>query len=238
MIVINRKHSYFIDKEDIKLLEPGSMVFDTEAKKMYLVLEPGKLAETEVEEDAVQKLQNAINAGGEVAIEEEVDFPKAFVIEKDTTIVNNGTISAKEDTVGDGIFKVNAGTLTLNGAGTINALGNNDYCMAVWAARNGRVVINDGFFTNEGAHSANDSEHFDLIYASGNGVVEINGGEFKCETPKWTLNIKDSDVATAKIIVKGGKFHGFNPSEAPDGNFVADGYKVVEDNGVFTVVEA
>ena len=112
--------------------------------------------------------------------------------------------------------------------------------MAIWAKENGKVIINDGYFTNVGAESANDSEHFDLIYASGNAQVEINGGEFKCETPKWTLNIKDKDRATASIIVKGGKFHEFNPAdcdvEGPNTNFVAPGYKVVEKDGVFTVM--
>ena len=112
--------------------------------------------------------------------------------------------------------------------------------MAIWAKENGKVIINDGYFTNVGAKSAEDSEHFDLIYASGNAQIEINGGEFKCETPKWTLNIKDKDRATASIIVKGGKFHGFNPAdcevEGPNTNFVASGYKVVEEDGIFIVM--
>ena len=113
--------------------------------------------------------------------------------------------------------------------------------MAIWAKENGKVIINDGYFTNVGAKSTNDSEHFDLIYASGNAQIEINGGEFKCETPKWTLNIKDKDRETASIIVKGGKFHGFNPAdcdvEGPNTNFVAPGYKVVEENGIFIVMQ-
>ena len=81
---------------------------------------------------------------------------------------------------------------------------------------------------------------FSAISASGNGQIEINGGEFKCETPKWTLNIKDKDRETASIVVKGGKFHGFNPAdcevEGPNTNFVAPGYKVVEEDGVYTVI--
>ena len=101
---------------------------------------------------------------------------------------------------------------------------------------NGKVVIKNGYFTNVGAHSPEDSEHYDLIYASNNGQVEILGGEFKCETPKWTLNIKNASRETASIVVKGGKFHGFNPMEAEEGNFVAPGYKVIEEDGIFTVV--
>ena len=135
---------------------------------------------------------------------------------------------------------IKAAAKLTDGKGTINGLGKNDWSMAVWAKENGKVIINNGYFTNVGAKSEEDSEHFDLIYASGNAQVEINGGEFKCETPKWTLNIKDKDRNTASIIVKGGKFHQFNPSnctsEGSNTNFVAPGYKVVEENGVFTVM--
>ena len=139
------------------------------------------------------------------------------------------------------MFCVSEGTLTLNGKGIINGLGKNDWNMAIWAKDNGKIVINDGYFTNLGASSVEDSAHFDLIYASGNAQIEINGGEFKCETPKWILNIKDKDRATANIVVKGGKFHGFNPAkcdtEGLNTNFVAPGYKVVEEStDVFVVM--
>lgn len=232
MIVTTRKHSYFVN--DLATVELGSAVLDLEKNQMYMHLNP-VIAVASVEE-----LANAIAAGGDIRIEANIDAPTGFVITADTTVVNNGEITIKEDTEGKGVFTVTNGTLTLDGKGTIDGLGKNDWSIAVWAKENGKVIINDGYFTNVGAKSVEDSEHFDLIYASGNAQVEINGGEFKCETPKWTLNIKDKDRATASIVVKGGKFHGFNPSdcasEGPNTNFVAPGYKVVEENGVFTVM--
>ena len=240
-IITNRYHSYFIN--DLTIAELGSIIFDTDKNKMYIMLEPGILTEITTKNISVETLEaltEAIAAGGKIEVAASIDAPTGFAITVDTTIVNNGEITIKEDTVGDGVFTVTNGTLTLNGKGVINGLGKNDWSMAVWAKENGRVIINDGYFTNVGAKSTNDSEHFDLIYASGNAQVEINGGEFKCETPKWTLNIKDKDRATASIIVKGGKFHGFNPAdcdvEGPNTNFVAPGYKVVEENGVFIVM--
>ena len=243
MIVIARKHSYFITNEDVAMVEAGSMVFDPENNKLYMAFAPGELTEIGVEVAGVETLEalvEAIAAGGDVKIVKDIDAPGAFEIKADTVITNEGVITVSEDTVGDGVFKVTAGTLTLNGQGTINGLGANAYSMAVWATENGKVVINDGYFTNEGATANVDPAHFDLIYASGNAQIEINGGEFKCQTPAWTLNVKDKDRATASIVVKGGKFHGFNPSncasECPNTNFVAPGYKVVEDNGVFTVM--
>lgn len=240
-IITNRNHSYFIN--DLATAELGSIIFDTDENKMYIMLEPGVLTEIAAEDVGVKTLEaltEAIAAGGKIKITASIDAPTGFAITADTTIVNNGEITIKEDTEGHGVFTVTNGTLTLDGKGTIDGLGKNDWSIAVWAKENGKVIINNGYFTNVGAKSVEDSEHFDLIYASGNAQVEINGGEFKCETPKWTLNIKDKDRATASIVVKGGKFHGFNPSdcasEGPNTNFVAPGYKVVEENGVFTVM--
>lgn len=240
-IITNRGCSYFV--EDLATVELGSMIFDTEENKMYILLEPNTLTEIDaaaIPIETLEALTEAIAAGGNIAVEANIDAPTGFAITADTTIVNNGEITIKEDTEGNGVFTVTNGTLTLDGKGTIDGLGKNDWSIAVWAKENGKVIINNGYFTNVGAKSVEDSEHFDLIYASGNAQVEINGGEFKCETPKWTLNIKDKDRATASIVVKGGKFHGFNPSdcasEGPNTNFVAPGYKVVEENGVFTVM--
>lgn len=240
MIVNN---SYLITEDLLSTVELGSTIFDTEAEKMYIILEPGKLTEidmTTLTAETLEELIEAIAAGGNVEITEAIDAPTAIAITADTTITNNAEITVKEDTVGDGVFKITDGTLTLEGKGTVNGVGKNDWSMAIWATDNGKVVINDGYFTNVGAETTNDPDHFDLIYASGNGQIEINGGEFKCQTPKWTLNIKDKDRATAAIVVKGGKFHGFNPSncdvEGPNTNFVAPGYKVVETNGIFEVI--
>ena len=240
-IITNRGCSYFV--EDLSTVELGSMIIDTEENKMYILLEPNTL--TEIDADAIpvetlEALVEAIAAGGNIAIEANIDAPTGFVIAADTTVINNGELSISEDTVGDGVFKVTNGTLTLDGKGIINGLDKSGWSMAIWATENGKVVIKDGYFTNVGAHSETDSEHYDLIYASGNAQIEILGGEFKCETPKWTLNIKDKDRATANIVVKGGKFHGFNPAtsdiEGSDFCFLAPGYKVVEEDGVFVVM--
>ena len=232
MIVTTRKHSYFTN--DLSTVELGSTVLDLENNKMYMLLNLVASAES------VEELAEAIAAGGQVNIAQDIDAPTGFEVNTDTVITNNKVISISEDTEGNGVFTITNGTLTLEGKGTINGLGKNDWSMAIWAKENGKVIINNGYFTNVGAKSVEDSEHFDLVYASGNAQIEINGGEFQCETPKWTLNIKDKDRATASITVKGGKFHGFNPAdcdvEGAHTNFVASGYKVVETNGIFEVM--
>ena len=247
MIVTTGKHSYMVEEIDATI-EVGSVVFIPENKTWHMITAPGVMEainESEVKENikvgTAEELAESIAAGGSVALEADIDAPTAVEVKVDTELDLNGkTITIKEDTVGDGVFKVTDGTLTINGKGTINGLGKNAWSMAVWATDNGKVIINGGYYTNVGAFSENDGQHFDLIYASGNGQVEINDGEFICETPAWTLNIKDKDRATASIVVKGGKFHGFDPSnsiaEGEGTNFVAPGYKVVESDGIFTVV--
>lgn len=243
MIVTTGKHSYLINDEDLSTVELGSTIFKPNENKMYILLFPGVLTEIGSEVftvETLEELTEAIAAGGTISITQSIDAPTGFAITADTIIINNDEITVTEDTEGNGVFTVTEGTLTLNGKGIINGLGNNAWSMALWAKDNGKIVINDGYFTNVGAKSEEDPGHFDLIYASGNGQIEINGGEFKCETPKWTLNVKDKDRATASIVVKGGKFHGFNPSncdvEGPNTNFVAPGYKVVETDGIFEVI--
>ena len=129
------------------------------------------------------------------------------------------------------------GDLTINGQGTISGYSsNNNYWIALWVY-GGKATINGGTFTNEGTGT---DTQYDLIYASFGGELVINGGEFKGKTPAWLLNIQDSDRATTSIEVKGGKFYGLDPSnslsEGAGTNFVAEGFTVVEDNGVFTVV--
>lgn len=103
---------------------------------------------------------------------------------------------------------------------------------------NGKVTINGGTYTNTKIQG-NDS-HYDLIYAQGNAQIIINGGRFEGKTPAWLLNIYDEDRETAKIEVRGGEFVGFDPAnnkaEGEGTNFVADGYKSVEKDGIYTVI--
>ena len=154
------------------------------------------------------------------------------VVENPTIInLNNKVISAENDELGEGVFHIKSGgSLILNGDGIINAVGQNDYNMAIWAD-GGNVIINGGIYTNKGATAIIDPAHFDLIYAKNGSIVEINDGYFECETPKWTLNLNDSKPGV--IIVKGGTFKSYDPSKSytepglQPYNFVAEGYKVI-----------
>lgn len=168
----------------------------------------------------------------------------ATVVDSNTILDLNGhTISIPNDTAGDGVFTVKpGGKLTINGEGVIDGVGNNDWNIAIWA-NGGDVIINSGTITNKGAKNINGEigDHYDLVYAKGNSIVEINGGTFIAETPQWTLNKRDNDPC--EIIVKGGTFYKYNPAETmtePGGvtSFVAEGYKVIQDGDWYTVVKA
>ena len=131
----------------------------------------------------------------------------------------------------DGAIRAEKGAkLTINGTDEtiVTAKYVKEYTMAVWAKDQGTVVtINGGYYTNE--RDPNKEDQADLIYASLDADIVINGGTFKCVTPKWTLNCKDNSNGT--ITVKGGKFYQFNPAEAQVGEgeiVVPAGYSVVE----------
>ncbi len=189
--------------------------------------------------------------GGQVDITTTVAFDAAMYTTKNLVINLSGTVSTPNDSsVGDGVFCAKAGTLTINGNGTVNGKSAGEYHMAVFAD-GGKIVINGGTYTNEGV--TNSVGQDDLIYASHNGEIVINGGTFKCSTPEWTLNI--SNTKGGKIVVAGGSFYKFNPADwksyspivggqtlnratETDDITVADGYRVVQDGDWYNVVPA
>lgn len=187
--------------------------------------------------DSVAEAVAYANAGETVTLMNPVSLDtKNLVISKDMnldfagqTLVGNGS---------NGAVQAKAGTVTLSGDGVLEGtLGADKYSMAVWA-ENGKVVINDGIYRNATDGSERGT---DLIYASGTGVVEINGGTFIAAKPEWTLNCKDADykAGTAKIIVKGGRFYKFDPSnnetEGTGTNYLAEGYKSVLEGDYYVV---
>ena len=121
--------------------------------------------------------------------------------------------------------------VTINGEGKLI---NNTESYGVWSSgKNVIVNINGGDF----------EAYTHVLYAE-NGVINVYGGTFKMlGNPeldikghcKFMLNCLDANYKSgdAKIIVYGGKYYNFNPSEsysepgAPI-SFVANGYHVVE----------
>lgn len=126
------------------------------------------------------------------------------------------------------------GNLTIVGNGTVDASNVTNDSNAVRATSGGTVTITGGTFLAKPGNSC--------IYNAG-GTVNISGGTFKiddsdnADAPKWTLNCLDNSGCV--ITVTGGTFYKFDPSNANVGEgeiVVPDGYKVIENDGWYTVV--
>jgi hypothetical protein len=189
---------------------------------------------------SIEKALNCADNGDTIALQNDLinagDANNLVVNADNVTLDLNGhTYSASGS---NGAIQVLGGTTVLTGDGKVNAdLGSDNYSMAVWA-KGGKVVINGGTYTNATDFSDRGT---DLIYASENGVIEINGGTFEASRPEWTLNVKDADykAGTANIIVKGGSFKNFDPAnnkaEGPGTNFVALGYESIKEGDYYVV---
>lgn len=190
----------------------------------------------------------AATAESTIQIIANIGTDSAFVIEKTVKIDLNGyTIATTEnDKDGNGVFWVKTGgKLTINDtsvnrAGVINGVGGNGWNIGIFAD-NGKVIIKGGNFTNEGATDGDKNDHFDLIYVKNGGIVEITGGTFRCETPRWTLNKKNTTGGS--FVVTGGKFYQYDPTnintdDQPVTSWCSAGYKATLGNdGYYTVEE-
>ena len=153
------------------------------------------------------------------------------------TIMNTEDIWDKDSGRTWSLISVRGEYLVINGNGSVIAKEND--CYAIDVRDGGRLVIEDGFFNG----------NITAVYAY-EGTVEVKGGEFDIQQlnpgpndKRFMLNCFDANYknGTAKIIVSGGKFHGFDPgnnlAEGPETNFLAPGYKSVDlGDGWFEVV--
>ena len=180
------------------------------------------------------------NLSGSVSLNRPIDTVEPIVITSSATLdLANNSISNSEDIWAEGkwsIISVDGGTLTIEGKGTIKAKEND--CYAIDVRNGGKVIINDGTFIG----------NVSSVYVT-EGEVVINGGRFEIQQLselgdyRYLLNCLDESYKSGKASIKvfGGEFVNFNPanntSEGLDTNYIAEGYKVIENNGVFKVVE-
>ena len=193
---------------------------------------------TVVSNTSHEGLQEALNNGGELTVSSEIktnnidDTVDARVtISKPTTLNLNAKIVTPDNMGNNG---ANFCALIVDADTTINA-GENG---GIDTGKDGAYGIN----VRKGATLTINGGHY---YGGGTavqvqqGTLVINGGTFAVQpfgAPygyNFLLNCVDQPYkdGTAKIIVKGGTFVNFDPSnnaaEGAGTNFVADGYKVV-----------
>ena len=197
-------------------------------------------------EDA--ELRAALQLGGEVKLEKDYTLTESLIVPAGVTSVINlnghNIINATDsEELGEGDGIVVYGNLTINGNGTVQGK-----TRSVWARGNNNptVTINGGNYV--GAVGGSQCE---VIYASGNGVITINGGTFEAETqdtesfaaPQYAvLNIHGNGATGCDIVVYGGSFKNFDPanniSENPAKNFCAPGYFSTKIGDNYVVADA
>ena len=184
----------------------------------------------------------AAKDGDTVTLTADINTPEtSYYIQKSLTIDLGGKTLTGSGY--DGVFNIegeNAAVLIKNGkivaveqTGTAGK-----YTMAVWACAAGcAVTLEDLDVSQQITHT--DDKQMDMIYTS-KGTIIINSGRFESGTPAWTLNCNDSayKAGTAKIIVNGGTFVGYDPrnnkAEGEGTSFVAPGVGVDAADGSFT----
>ena len=159
----------------------------------------------------------------------------------DTVINLNGHNVIASDNSRPAFNIRNKAQVEINGEGTIS----NDKAYCIWNnSKDATCTINGGHFIGV--------EHTIYSYA---GKVYINGGEFELTGEydkdtkghaKFLLNCYDANFnnGTAQIIVKGGRYHNFDPADAygeptQPWSYVAEGFKSVcvdEENQIFEVI--
>lgn len=184
-------------------------------------------------------LKSVFNEGGVVALANDLVLDRTLSVPAGKEVVidlNGKTISNTADLwdVPDAfagnwsLLSVKGGTLTIKGAGTLQAKEND--CYAVDVQDGGTVVIENGTYVG----------NIHAVYVQ-KGTAEIRGGKYSIqqtypEAAKaygFVLNCYDANRknGTAKILVSGGEFVKFNPADcAAEGegtNFVIAGYKSV-----------
>ena len=183
-----------------------------------------------------EDLVAALNGGSSVVLEQNlvVSSEMHIVIPEGKTVtlnLNGKTISNTEDIWSEAkkeyqMLNVDgAGTLVLTGKGKIDAKENDCYCINVRGGAH--LVIENGTYVGNVSAIQVDE-----------GVCEIKGGTFDLKQLwkgdyTYMLNCIDANYknGTAKFIVTGGTFVGFNPAdnkaEGAGTNFVADGYGAI-----------
>lgn len=176
-------------------------------------------------------LKELILQGGVIDLTNDIDLESQIEIRNKVILNLNGyTLKTTKDNV-DVVWVVGSGQLTINGDGVIDA----DSSYSVYVGGNGQLTINSGTYYSP----------VSSVYAQTNAKVIINDGTFKVEGEYdqiYTLNLRDKATDTASIVVNGGRFYKYDPSQSesenPIANFVANDCVVSLDGDWYVVNQA
>ena len=187
---------------------------------------------------SADELKDALKIGGDINVSKDIytsgddNAAARMTISKPTTLSLDAKIISPDDM---GNNNNNFCALIVDADTTINATKDG----GIDTGKNGGYALN---VRNGATLTINGGDYYGggTAVQVQKGTLIINGGKFACEPysnpvygNKFLINCIDSAYkdGTAKIIIKGGTFVNFDPSDSasenPHGNFVADGYKVV-----------
>lgn len=176
---------------------------------------------------AAETLPEAVD--GVITLTEDVELTAMIKVEETVTVNLNGhNITRPNNQVNSAAaFYVNNENvvLTINGEGTVSVYG------PAVMVRAGKAILNSGTY---------ESMLGDTIYTIGTGSIEIFDGIYKGNPDGFLVNQYDASRETSSIIIKGGSFLSFDPSnnvsEGAGTNFVAEEYKAVANGDYYEVV--
>ena len=210
--------------------ETGYVTFTTKSFSPYTIVY-----------SSFEALKERFAAGGNITIEKDIrtensknDLDSRIMIKNPATVTLNGKIITP-DNMGNNDKNFTAlivaadTTINANENGGIDTGNNGGYAINVMSGAN--LTITGGYYYGGGT-----------AVQVQKGTVTITGGTFEVEPydnpvygNKFMLNCIDAAYknGTAQIIVKGGTYKNFDPSnsdsENPKASFVPEGYKVVTD---------
>lgn len=191
-------------------------------------------------ETVVEALSNGQNLtlSGDVEVTGSITIPAGS-----TSTLDLGDHTLKSD----GYTLMVRGNLTITGNGTVEggssttpAAGSE--LLPIFATGNAVLTIDGGTYVGH--------DCAEVVFVSGNATVIINDGTFqstRSDNTAWgyLLNISNSALSTAEIVVNGGTFYNYNPTSGDDQgktSFVAPGKTVststVGSDTVYTVADA
>ena len=180
----------------------------------------------DVEYATLQAAVDAAEAGAEITVIADIELTAFVSITKSFTLDLNGKSINRAN--GTALYVDGNVNITIQGEGSVSG------SQAVYVNA-GTVVIKGGNFHGyNGGHA---------VYVQGTGRALIENGTFSSDEGQYhyVLNKYDADRETTSIVVKGGKFLNFDPSnngaEGPNTNFCAANYRAEAEGEWYVVKE-
>lgn len=169
--------------------------------------------------NSAEELKTAVEAGGEITLDKDIEISETISVSKPVTInLNSKTITGKSNEAGRRVFNVVAGgSLTLTGSGTITTAGNNDTTFP-----DNSSVIRVGDNTNGAACGLVVGKDVKIIAPASYGIAVFG------KNTKQTLEVSGTVTAKEASAISGNGSAGFTATEIT----INDGATITSENNV------